>query len=103
MDFEIVTYESSTNAYDVSIGRLDASYMNPVAGMSMSEEGDMNLAVAECPAYTRDLCAYAFLKDSERGTLLAQIFSDTLVEMQEDGTLSSLCEEWLGSDISIVE
>ena len=103
VSFEIVPYETSTNCYDVSIGRIDASYMNPVAGMSMSMEGDMGLAVADCPAYVFDVCAYPFVKDSPRAELLCQIFSDTLTEMEEDGTLSQLCIEWLGSDIAIVE
>ena len=77
--------------------------MNPVAGMSMSMEGDMGLAVADCPAYVFDVCAYPFVKDSPRAELLCQIFSDTLTEMEEDGTLSQLCIEWLDSDIAIVE
>ena len=102
INFEIVPYETSTNAYDVSMGRIDASYMNPVAGMTMSRQGNMNLVVADCPAYVEDLCAYPFRRD-ERGQLLAGIFSDSLVEMQKDGTLKKLCEEWLGVDISRVE
>lgn len=103
VDFEIVPYESSTNAYDVSIGRLDASYMNPVAGMSMSDEGDMNLAVADCPAYISNLCAYYFLKDNARADAIREMFNTALEEMKADGTLGALCEEWLGTDISIVE
>ena len=103
VEFEIVPYESSTNAYDVSIGRLDASYMSPVAGMEMSNEGDLGLAVADCPAYERELCAYAFVKDSPRAEFLCGMFSDTLEEMKEDGTLSELCKEWLGADVSVVE
>ena len=96
-------YETSTNAFDVSLGRIDASYMNPVAGMSMSNEGELGLAVADCPAYIRGLCAYPFLKDSLRAELICQIFSDTLVEMEADGTLSQLCIKWMGMDISVVE
>lgn len=103
VEFEIVPYESSTNAYDVSIGRLDASYMSPIAGMEMSNEGGLGLAVADCPAYERELCAYAFLKDSPRAAFLCQMFSDTLTAMKEDGTLSRLSEEWLGADVSVVE
>ncbi len=103
VDFEIVPYDSSTNAYDVSIGRLDASYMNPIAALSTSEAGEMKLTVAECPAYVADYCGYAFVKDSERAELLEQIFSGTIKEMHEDGTLKSLCEEWLGADVSTGE
>lgn len=103
IEFEIIPYEASTNAYDVSIGRLDASYMNPVAGMSMSAEGDMNLAVADCPAYVSDLCAYVFLKDNVRADTIRELFNGALEEMKADGTLGKLCEEWLGADISIVE
>lgn len=103
VDFEIVPYESSTNAYDVSIGRLDASYMNPVAGMTMSNEGDMDLAVADCPAYVSNLCAYYFLKDSNRADSIRELFNTALEEMKADGTLGKLSEEWLGADISIVE
>lgn len=103
VDFEIVPYESSTNAYDVSIGRLDASYMNPVAGMSMSNEGNMNLAAADCPAYVNNLCAYCFVKDSARADTIRELFNTALEEMKADGTLGALCQEWLGADISIVE
>lgn len=103
VQFEIAPYETSTNAYDVSIGRIDASYMNPVAGMDMSNKGGMNLAVASCPSFMAARCAYPFRKDTERGRLLAQIFSDTLTEMAKDGTLEALCVKWLGVDISRVE
>lgn len=103
VNFEIVPYETSTNANDVALGRLDASYMNPIAGMTASNTGDLNLAVADCPAYAADLCAYPFVKDSERAQLICQIFSETLTEMEADGTLSELCVEWLGTDVSHVE
>lgn len=103
VEFEIVPYDSSTNAYDVSIGRLDASYMNPIAALSTSDAGEMKLAVAECPAYVADYCGYAFVKDSERGALLEQIFSETIEEMHQDGTLKELCEQWLGADVSTGE
>lgn len=103
VDFEIVPYDSSTNAYDVSIGRLDASYMNPIAALSTSDAGEMNLAVADCPAYVNDYCGYPFVKDSARAKLLQQIFSDTIKEMHEDGTLTELCEKWLGTDVSTQE
>lgn len=103
IEFEIVPYDSSTNAYDVSIGRLDASYMNPIAALSTSDAGEMNLSVAECPAYVADYCGYAFVKDSARAELLEQIFSDTIKEMHEDGTLTELCEKWLGTDVSTAE
>ena len=103
VDFEIVPYDSSTNAYDVSIGRLDASYMNPIAALSTSDAGEMNLAVADCSAYVNDYCGYPFVKDSERGKLLQQIFSDTIKEMHKDGTLTKLCEKWLGTDVSTQE
>lgn len=96
-------YDSSTNAYDVSIGRLDASYMNPIAALSTSDAGEMNLSVAECPAYVADYCGYAFVKDSARAELLEQIFSDTIKEMHDDGTLTELCEKWLGADVSTAE
>lgn len=103
VQFDIIPYETSTNAYDVSIGRTDASYMNPVAGMDMSNKGNMNLVVASCPAFKAGLCAYPFRKDTERGQLLEQIFSDALVAMAEDGTLKTLCMKWLGVDISRVQ
>ena len=103
VDFEIVPYESSTNAYDVSIGRIDASYMNPVAGMDLSRKGNMNLALADCPAFETYLCAYPFKKETERGQLLAKIFSDSLDEMARDGTLRTLSVKWFGIDISHVE
>lgn len=103
IEFEIVPYDSSTNAYDVSIGRLDASYMNPIAALSTSDAGEMNLGVAECPAYVSDYCGYAFVKDNARAELLEQIFTDTIKEMHEDGTLTRLCEEWLGADVSTAE
>lgn len=100
VEFEIIPYDSSTNAYDVSIGRLDASYMNPIAALSTSDAGEMNLSVAECPAFVNDYCGYAFVKDTERGALLQQLFSDTIKEMHDDGTLAELCMEWLGADVS---
>ena len=103
VDFEIVPYETSTNAYDVSIGRIDASYMNPVAGMDMSRKGNMNLALADCPAFETYLCAYPFKKDTERGQLLEKLFSTSLDEMAKDGTLSALSIKWFGIDISHVE
>ncbi len=100
VEFEIIPYDSSTNAYDVSIGRLDASYMNPIAALSTSDAGEMKLAVAECPAYVADYCGYAFVKNSDRAELLEQIFSETIEEMHQDGTLKELCEKWLGADVS---
>ena len=103
VDFEIVPYESSTNAYDVSIGRLDASYMNPVAGMTMSKEGNMGLAVADCPAYKSDLCAYVFRKDNARADTIRELFSGALEEMKADGTLGALSTQWLNADISVVK
>ena len=51
--------------------------------MTMSRQGNINLVVADCPAYVEDLCAYPFRRD-ERKQLLAGIFSDSLVEMQKD-------------------
>lgn len=103
IDFEIVPYDSSTNAYDVSIGRIDASYMSPVVGMSLSKESNLGLAIADVEAYVTDYCGYLFVKDSPRADLLRETFEKTLQEMAEDGTLSELSVQWLGLDISHVE
>ena len=74
--------------------------MNPIAALSTSDAGEMKLAVAECPAYVADYCGYAFVKNSDRAELLEQIFSETIEEMHQDGTLKELCEKWLGADVS---
>lgn len=102
IDFEIVPYDSSTNAYDVSIGRIDASFMNPVAGIALSDASDLGLAVAEWEDPNPDLSGYVFAR-TERGALIRELFNEALVSMSEDGTLAKLSEEYLGVDISHVE
>ena len=103
IDFELVPYDSSTNAYDVSIGRIDASFMDPVAGLAMSEASDLGLVVADWTDENPPLHAYAFVKDNPRADLIRSLFDDALTQMDEDGTLKALCEEYLGLDISHVE
>ena len=103
IDFEIVPYDSSTNAYDVSIGRIDASFMDPVAGLAMSEASDLGLVLADWTDDNPPLHGYAFVKDSPRADLIRSLFDDALTQMAEDGTLSALSQEWLGLDISHVE
>ena len=103
IDFEIVPYDSSTNAYDVSIGRIDASFMDPVAGLAMSEASDLGLVLADWTDDNPPLHGYAFVKDSPRADLIRSLFDDALTQMDEDGTLSALSQEWLGLDISHVE
>ena len=103
IEFEIVPYDSSTNAYDVSIGRIDASFMNPVAGIALSDASSLGLAVADWEDPAPDLSGYVFVKDSERAELLRSLFDDALTQMDEDGTLADLSVEYLGVDISHVE
>jgi ABC-type amino acid transport substrate-binding protein len=102
ISFEIVPYDSSTNAYDVSIGRIDASYMSPIVGLSLSKASNLGLELAAVDSYKTTYTGYAFVKNNKRAAFIKDIFEKALKDMYQDGTLKALSEKWFGMDTSYV-
>ncbi|ART80511.1 amino acid ABC transporter substrate-binding protein [Oceanisphaera avium] len=93
----IVTYETNLEQ-DVALGRTDAFVMDRVGSAQLIKEAGLPLQLAGKPFSTLEN-AFPFLKTPSQTKLRDEV-NQALAEMREDGTLTDLAEQWLGTDIS---
>ncbi len=103
VDFEIVTYNDDQEIFELNNGRLDAIYKSPVFANALAEENNLNVEVADCPAYESASCALPFRKNDERSAAIREAFSEAIQEMIDDGTMKELSEKYLGMDATAYE
>ena len=100
VDFEIVAYNGEGHANDLALGRLDLIYKSPVSAFVQAKELGVEFEMAACPTLESASCSLPFRMDDERAALICDLFSESISEMIEDGTMKELSEEWLGMDLS---
>lgn len=101
--FEIVTYEDELEPFDLKLGRIDAYYKSPVSALVNAKKAGIEVEPCEIPALEHGSCSFPFLKDNARAAAIRELFTDAINSMIEDGTMKSLCEEWLGIDVTAYE
>jgi ABC-type amino acid transport substrate-binding protein len=102
-EFEIVAYSEEREAYDLSLGRLDAIYKSPVSALEQAKQGGFELGVAECPPLEKASCAFPFRMNDERSKLICDAFTKAIQEMIDDGTMAKLSEKWTQLDLTAYE
>jgi len=97
-DAEVSGYDTDTTALqDLANGRLDAVITSVTTAQGYIDEGNPVKIVGD-PVFNEPL-AVGFDKSSDPSSESLYEAVDTIVaEMHEDGTLSSLAEEWYGID-----
>ena len=99
VQFEIVAYESPASMeYDLALGRLDGIYESIVAILQAQGRGDCPIEPAAMEPLTTSVCAYPFVKDSERNAEAITRINAAIKEMQEDGTMMELSMKWFNLD-----
>lgn len=101
--FEIVAYNGEAFVNDLALGRLDLIYKSPVSAFVQQEALGVKFELAECPTLESASCALPWRKDDPRSAKICEIFSETIQEMIDDGTMKQLSEEWLEMDLSVYD
>ena len=91
------TFYDGMSVQDVALGRCDL-WPRAETGCNATLEEMDNLKIVGKTSVV-ETNAYPFSK-TERGEQLAEIASEAIREMQEDGTIKELSEKWFGMDIS---
>lgn len=99
VQFEIVAYESPASMeYDLALGRLDGIYESIVAILQAQGRGDCPIEPAAMEPLTTSVCAYPFVKNSERNAEVIARINAAIKEMQDDGTMLELSMKWFNLD-----
>ncbi|MGC3872630.1 amino acid ABC transporter substrate-binding protein [Halomonas sp. GXIMD04776] len=96
-EIDIRTYESNIEQ-DTALGRVDAFVMDRVSASQVIKEKPLPLALAGKP-FSEIRNALPF-RDDEEGRKLRDRVNQALTELQEEGALSDISQEWFGSDIT---
>lgn len=98
IDFELVPYDGAGMEQDLSLGRIDALFQSQLTSLSVKEQGEYDIALADCEPLRYETNAYAFLKGSETGEKVIEPMNEAIASMREDGTLKEFSEKWFGID-----
>lgn len=90
-------YYKGMSVQDVALGRCDLWPRAETSSMITVKEMD-NLKILGRTDLL-EVNAYPFAKN-ERGQMLAELATNAIKEMREDGTLKELSEKWFGVDIT---
>ncbi|MCC5908849.1 MAG: transporter substrate-binding domain-containing protein [Clostridiaceae bacterium] len=99
LNLDIRTYDGVPIEKEVELGRIDASWQGEVKTLATIEKNDLDLKLIGIKLVF-ETNAYPFVKDSEKDALREDI-SETIKEMHEDGTLSSLSRKWFDLDTTV--
>ena len=93
----IKTYESNLER-DTALGRVDAFVMDRVSASQIIKEKPLPLELAG-PTFSQITNAYPF-RDTDAGRALRDEVNAALAALRDNGTLASISEKWLGTDIT---
>jgi putative amino-acid transport system substrate-binding protein len=96
-EIDIRTYDSNIEQ-DTALGRVDAFVMDRVSATQVIQERSLPLQLAGEP-FSRIHNALPF-RDTETDRALRDRIDEALATLRENGTLTSISEEWFGTDIT---
>ena len=98
-DFNIVIYEdAAAGMQDMLLGRVDAYAANITYFNDYCETHDVKVHTLEEELSQVNVGLYAAKTDE--GAALVEELNQVLQEMLDDGTVSAICEKWLGMDLT---
>lgn len=99
-NIKVVTYQNTDAAFnELLLGRIDAVVIDKVSALATIKEKDLALQLAGNPIDKLEN-AYPFRKTKENKEFI-ELVNSTLNDMQNDGTLKSISDKWLGMNVTV--